>query len=136
VQLAQALAVQASRVRGDEVTPRDNPDEAVWLVSGDDRKPPDVLAYHMIHRIPKRRIVEHNTGRLLDDAAHGRGSHTAIEQVAPRDHSDETVVIVDHGKPLVCRPLRIESGPIRRRERLGGLLNFYERNAPRVRDRI
>ena len=85
-------------MRGDHVAPRDNPDDAVWLVSRDDGKPPDVLTYHMIDRIPERRIVEHDSGRSLDDAAHGRGRHTAVGQVASRDHSDETVVIVDHGK--------------------------------------
>jgi hypothetical protein len=111
MRLAQPLAVQASRVGGDHVATRDNPDDAVWLVSRNDGKPPDVLACHMIDRIPERRIVEHDGGRPLDDAAYGRGRRTAVGQVPSRDDSDETVGIVDHWITLVCRPLCMSRHP-------------------------
>lgn len=65
---------------GDDIAPRDKPDDAVWLVSRDDKKPPDVLAYHMIDRISERLIVKHDGGWPLDDAAHGRDRLTGVEK--------------------------------------------------------
>jgi hypothetical protein len=66
-------------------------------------------------------------------ARHGAsGSGNAVRTRAGALHAGQTRTSIPIGRNLIPFPAPgtpYESGPIRRRERLGGLLNFYERNA-------
>ena len=86
----------------EEIAARDHTDDGSWSSPGNDWKPADVLAEHVIDGFPRRVIVEDDDGRPPDEVGDDGGERQLeIEEVASRDDADDLALGVNYREPLM-----------------------------------
>ena len=82
---------------GEEIAAGDETDDRLRSAAGDDRQAADVLAHHVVGRLAKRQILEDRGRRSRQELGQRAGARRfRIEEIAPREHAEQSSARVDH----------------------------------------